>query len=102
MPFTWRINITPNPQQYGPAIFTFDEPPQIQVGDQIIWSNNDTVAHFPAPVGQSYVFMPNQIAPNSTSPGFAPGTPGTISYVCSLHAGETGTIVVGPNNPPLA
>ena len=49
MPFTWRINITPNPQPPGPAIFKFDQPPQIQVGDQIIWSNDDTVAHFPDP-----------------------------------------------------
>jgi len=94
MPFTWRINIMPNPQPPGPAIFAFDQPPQIQVGDQIIWSNNDTVAHFPTPVGQQYAFMPNQIAPNSTSPGFAPSTSGTINYICSLHPGETGTITI--------
>ncbi len=94
MPFTWRINIRQNPNPPGPAIFEFDQSPQIQVGDQIIWSNDDTVAHFPTPVNQTYVFMTNQIAAKSTSPGFAPGTPGTISYICSLHPGETGTIVV--------
>jgi plastocyanin len=94
MPFTWRINIRQNPKPPGPAIFEFDQPPQIQVGDQIIWSNDDTVAHFPTPVNQTYVFMTNQIAAKSTSPGFAPSTPGTINYVCSLHPGESGTIVV--------
>jgi plastocyanin len=94
MPFTWRINITPNPKPPGPAIFTFDQPPQVQVGDQIIWSNNDSVPHFPTPDGSGYQFMPNQIAPHSTSPAFAPSTKTTIHYHCSLHAGETGTIVV--------
>jgi plastocyanin len=94
MPFTWRINITPNPQPDGPAIFQFDQPPQIQVGDQIIWSNNDSAPHFPTPDDSSYTFMPNQIAPHSTSPAFAPGKTGPIPYHCSLHPQETGTIKV--------
>lgn len=94
MPFTWRINIKPNPNPGGPAIFEFDQPPQIQVGDQIIWSNDDSVAHYPHP-NADYVFMSYQIAPNSTSAAFAPSGPGTISYHCCLHPGETGTIVVG-------
>jgi plastocyanin len=96
MPFTWRINIKPNPTPGGPAIFEFDQPPQIQVGDQIVWSNDDTLAHFPTPVDQTYAFMANQIAANSTSPAFAPSQQGTIRYHCSLHPSETGTIVVGP------
>ena len=100
MPFTWRINIETNPKPPGPAVFEFDQnPPQIQVGDQIIWSNNDTVAHFPTPVGQSYAFMPNQIAPQSTSPAFAPGTPGTIAYKCALHPDEAARFVVGAAPP---
>ena len=101
MPFTWKINITRNPKQPGPAIFEFDIPPDIQIGDQIIWSNNDTVPHFPTPVDQKFVFMANQIAGKSTSPGFAPSANGTIDYVCSLHKGESGTIVVG-SKPPAA
>ena len=99
MPFTWRINIKKNPKPPGPAVFEFDQPPQIQVGDQIIWSNNDTVPHFPTPVNQTFLFMANQIAAQSTSPSFAPSQAGTISYVCSLHPAETGTIVVGPAPP---
>ena len=98
MPFTWKINIKKNPKPSGPAIFEFDLPTQdIQVGDQIIWSNNDTVPHFPTPLDPTFVFMENQIAAQSTSPAFAPDTTGTIEYVCSLHKDETGTIeVVAP------
>lgn len=95
MPFTWTITIKRNPMPPGPAIY---DPSQVQteIGDQVFWRNDDTVPHFPTPVGQSYVFMPNQIAPHSTSPAFAPSTKGiTIRYVCSLHPDETGgTIVV--------
>jgi plastocyanin len=97
MPFTWRIDIRQNPNPPGPAVFEFvQNPPQIQVGDQIVWSNNDSVPHFPTPVGQSYQFMANQIAPQSTSPGFAPGSPGTIDYCCSLHPDERASLVVVP------
>jgi plastocyanin len=96
MPFTWRINIKRNPRPPGPAIFEFDQPPQIQVGDQIIWSNGDGVAHFPTPVDQPFVFMANQIAASSTSSAFVPNQVGTIKYVCSLHLGESGTIEVLP------
>jgi plastocyanin len=95
MPFTWRINIKPNPTPPPPVIFQFDQPPQIQVGDQIIWSNEDRVAHFPAPDNPaSAAFMTNQIASYSTSSAFAPGTVGTVDYHCSIHPGETGTFVV--------
>ena len=104
MPFTWRVNIRRNPKQPGPAIFEFDQQPtDIQIGDQIIWSNDDTVPHFPTPVDQTFVFMANQIAGKSTSSAFAPNANGTIKYVCSLHNGESGTIVVGstaPADPP--
>jgi plastocyanin len=100
MPFTWTINIKPNP--YGgptkPAIFEFDQPPQIQLGDQVVWSNNDGQDHFPAPDDPDpngiKEFMPTQIAPNSTSPGFAFSKTGTIKYHCSLHPEEIGTIEV--------
>jgi plastocyanin len=97
MPFTWRINIKKNPKPPGPAVFEFDQAPQIEVGDQIFWSNQDSVAHFPTPLDPTFVFMPNQIAANSTSPAFAPGQTGKIDYICSLHKDEKGTIdVVAP------
>jgi plastocyanin len=100
MPFTWRINIKKNPKPPGPAVFEFDLSPQdVKVGDQVIWSNTDTLAHYPTPVGQTYAFMPNQIAPGSTSPAFAPGTAATITYTCAIHPEETGSLVVNPAPP---
>ena len=92
MPFTWKINIRKGPKPTGlPAIYEFDLPTQdIQVGDQIIWSNNDTVAHFPVPSDGSFAFMSNQIAPNSTSSGFAPGNPGPIKYSALFTTAKAG------------
>src|SRR5215471_1597440 len=100
MPFNWRINITRNPKKGKPAIFTFEETPQVEVGDSIFWSNQDKVAHWPALAGQDDAFMPNQIASRSSSPAFAPGQPGTITYICALHKGEGGVINVAAGPPP--
>ena len=102
MPFAWRINITKNPKPGQPAIFTFEETPDVKIGDLIFWSNDDKVAHWPGLATDPKAFLPNKIAKNSTSQNFAPGTVGTITYVCTLHKGETGTIQVGaaPTLPP--
>ena len=83
MAFVWRININPNPG--GPATFEFDDqpPPTVQVGDQIIWSNEDVQPHFPHPNAVG-TFMPNQIAPNSRSPAFALSTPRTLDEAFKL------------------
>ena len=92
MAFVWRININPKPD--GTAAFVFDEqPPDVRVGDQIFWSNEDVQPHFVPPDAVG-TFMPNQIAAHSTSPAFALSTPGTIKYHCCLHPHETGTIEV--------
>ncbi len=103
MPFSWNININPNPAKPSQANFDppFLGPPkqQVEPGDQVFWANNDTQAHWPgllAPDGsinKSY-FMPNQIAPNSQSSIFAVGSSGTLKYACSLHPGEIGTIKI--------
>jgi plastocyanin len=105
MPFTWRINITKNPKKGKPAIFTFEETPEVEVGDAVFWSNQDKVAHWPALVEQDDAFMPNQIAPKSTSPIFTPNVTGTITYICALHKDEGGVIDVAaappaPTPPP--
>jgi len=97
MPFAWRINITKNPKEGGPAIYTFEETPQVQVGDVIFWTNDDEVPHWPALATNKTQFLSNQIAANSSSPVFAPGRVGTIKYICALHEGESGVIeVVAP------
>jgi hypothetical protein len=99
MPFTWRIRIIPlpNPQPDKRAQFVWAQQPQIQVGDQIFWSNEDSEPHFPVPDGdpQPYDFMANQVAPNSTSSAFAPTKAGPpVTYHCKLHPGETGSFDV--------
>ena len=102
MPFTWRINIKKNPKPAAPAIFEFEEKPQIYVGDLVFWSNDDTVPHWPCEVGKPKVFMDNQIAAKSTSSNFAPSQVGTINYICSLHEGELGAIeVLAPQTPAV-
>ena len=85
-----QININKN----GDTV-TFD-PPDLaaNAGDQIFWTNNDDTAHWPGLSDNQTFFMPNQIAPGSTSSIFAPSRPDTFDYVCSLHAGETGKITV--------
>ena len=104
MPFNWTINIDPGhklplqpiqpPPQFSPNPLT-----QVAPGDQIFWANNDNVAHWPGllnadnSINTTY-FMPNQIAPNSTSEAFSPIADARLTYACSLHPGETGTIQV--------
>jgi len=99
MPFTWQININQTPA-VTPSV-TFDPNPlnNVEVGDQIIWTNNDDAPHWPAlknsdgTIDNQY-FMANQIAPNSPSDTFLPAASGRLDYVCYLHQDETGAIVV--------
>jgi plastocyanin len=94
MPVAWRINVKKNPKNGEPALFEFEETPQVKVGDLVFWSNTDTVAHFPCMANQQQAFVMNQIAAGSSSTNFAPATVGTINYICSLHSGEKGVIKV--------
>ena len=97
MPFQFLININKASGSHA----KFDPPVtnNIAPGDQIVWANNDTQAHWPGlknadgTIDQTF-FMANQIAPNSSSTTFSPGSKGTLNYVCSLHPTETGTIEV--------
>jgi plastocyanin len=96
IPIPWAINITPTASgtaQFHPAQIT------IAVADQVHWANGDyTHAHWPGLLFQGQLnktfFMPNQIAPNSSSTNWTPSGPGTYTYECSLHPNERGTIVV--------
>lgn len=104
MAFQWLIKISKS----TPATFT-PNPLNAVVGDEIVWSNGDSQPHWPGLVQNGTVnttfFMPNQIAPNSTSTTFIPNAAGPLNYQCSLHKGETGTIQVaatGSATPPAA
>jgi plastocyanin len=99
MPFSWIININRNPG-IAPRV-KFDPNPlqNVGTGDQIVWANNDSAAHWPGLVNDDGTidktfFMPNQIAPNSTSQAFSPGVAATLNYVCSIHPDEKGSITV--------
>ena len=82
-----RAAFSPNPLAAG-------------VRDQIFWTNNYSVAHWPGLLNpdntiNTTFFMPNQIAGNGdTSASFSPSAPATFSYACSIHPDEKGTITV--------
>lgn len=102
MPFTWQIDVQKNPP--GTPRVTFDPNPlnSVAVGDQIIWTNHDSEAHWPAlkasdgTINDQY-FMANPIVPNSPSSTFVVSEtpPTTLNYVCFLHQDEAGAIIVG-------
>ncbi len=100
MSFSWPIEINAHapssPQKFAPNPLT-----NVAAGDEVIWSNNDSHAHWPGLVNpdgsiDQKFFMLNQIAPHSSSTSFRPSTAGNLKYVCVLpgHQGETGTIQV--------
>ncbi len=100
MPFQWLININPNVTKPPTANFNPNPLPKVQPGDNIVWANNDSVPHWPGVAGNPSFFMPNQIAPNSTSSAFSPTAAGNIDYFCSLYPDVKGTIqVIAPPAP---
>lgn len=97
MPFTWQITISKSPG--GGYAYDPNPLPQVQRGDQIIWTNNDDQPHWPGLLTNGEIdatyFMANQIAAHSTSGTFVPRTAGNLTYVDSLDpTGPTGTIEV--------
>lgn len=98
MPFQWQINIHPSGETSPRAVFdpqTLPAAPR----DQIFWTNNDSVPHWPGPTTNGTIdptgFIPNQIAPNGdTSATWSPTIAGTYPYACSLHPDEQGVIRV--------
>jgi plastocyanin len=68
-------------------------PLTVKVGQQINWKNNDSIAHS----ATSTSFDTGSIAPFSAHDNpVTMSTAGTLTFHCSLHAGETGSIVVQP------
>jgi plastocyanin len=65
---------------------------QAKVGQKIDWTNDDSVAHnVTATSGAS--FRSSDFGQGSTF-SYTPTKAGTIQYVCTLHPGMDGTIVV--------
>jgi plastocyanin len=67
-------------------------PVAVKVGQSVNWLNSDTFAHTATDAG---VFDSGSIAPTSAADVPVPfNTPGTYNFRCTLHANETGSIVV--------
>jgi plastocyanin len=65
---------------------------QVKVGQKITWTNNDTPAHN-VTATQGASFKSDTINPGGTF-SYTPTKAGTISYVCTIHPGQDGTITV--------
>jgi plastocyanin len=80
------LTITINKGVYSPNPLT------VKVGQSVNWLNSDTFAHTATDSG---VFDTGSIAPTSAADVPVPFTTvGTYNYHCTLHANETGSIVV--------
>jgi plastocyanin len=64
----------------------------VHVGQKVTWTNDDTVDHNVTATGGAK-FM-SQAFGQGRSYSFTPRKAGMISYVCTLHPGMTGKLVV--------
>jgi plastocyanin len=63
-----------------------------KVGQQVIWTNDDSTVHdVTARAGAS--FRSSLIDPGGTF-SFTPRSAGAIAYVCTIHPGMVGTVIV--------
>jgi hypothetical protein len=70
-------------------------PLQLSAGNWMLWQNNDTQAHQPAPdPGTTWTSNPPLIAPYSWSQMVQFPTAGAYPYHCVAHPQEKGTITV--------
>jgi plastocyanin len=64
----------------------------VQVGERVTWTNDDNVDHNVTATGGAK-FMSRAFGHGRTY-SFTPRQAGTISYVCTLHQGMVGKLVV--------
>jgi plastocyanin len=70
------------------------DPDTISSGQTVSWHNGDATSHT-ATSTTTNAFGTGALAPGQTSvPVAINSTPRTINYVCTIHAGMTGTLVV--------
>lgn len=92
-----QLKISINKKVPSPPLVTFaPNPLAASPLDQIFWTNNDSVPHWPGllnadgTVNKTF-FMPNQIAQDGdSSPIFSPSAPASFKYACSLHKNNQG------------
>lgn len=64
----------------------------VKVGQKVTWTNNDTVDHN-VTATRGAKFMSQAFGKGRTY-SYTPRRPGIIAYVCTLHPGMKGTLVV--------
>src|SRR4051812_10642270 len=64
----------------------------VRVGQKVTWTNDDDVDHNVTATGGAK-FMSKAYGPGKTY-SYTPRKAGTIKYVCTLHPGMNGTLVV--------
>jgi plastocyanin len=70
------------------------DPDTVFVGQTVAWHNSDATAHT-ATSTTTNAFGTGALAPGQTSVKVAMnGTPRTIHYICTIHSGMTGTLVL--------
>ena len=78
--------------------YVFDPTEQtITAGDSITWQNDGQELHNVVDIGGAWE---SQALSNGQTYSFTFTTPGTYTYVCSIHSGMLGTIVVVEPMPP--
>ena len=86
--------VSAKPTTHGVAIRGFRYLPDslaVQVGDTVIWTNEDIVPHTATAKGK--VLDSRTLEPRQ-SWHFVAVQPGTYTYVCSFHPAMQGTLVV--------
>lgn len=63
-----------------------------KVGQKVVWTNDDSVQH--DVVAQSGATFKSKLFGTGGTYTFTPTKAGTISYVCTIHPGMDGTLVV--------
>ena len=65
----------------------------VKVGQKIEWTNTDTPPHTVTSQTKSADFDSGTMQPGATF-SYTPTKAGKIDYICTIHAGQTGTITV--------
>jgi plastocyanin len=65
----------------------------VKVGQTVRWTNHDKVAHT---VASAKLKVASEGIENGQSYEYRATRPGTFPYYCTIHAGQTGVLVVRP------
>jgi plastocyanin len=65
----------------------------VKVGQTVRWTNHDTVAHT---VASAKLKLASEGIADGQSYEYRAARPGRFAYYCTIHAGQTGVLVVRP------